>query len=142
MDGEGAAFALCALFHYGATIEHCMQEWAPDDLFLKELYGAYGEEHEAANADYVSQTPWSCWLLRFGEAVRTDIRQAWREHKDEMAVLATHFSTATYFFNLRLHVYPVTIRERSSILWNGCQRAAGGRRWRPDAESPSKAAEK
>ena len=63
-----------------------MQEWAPDDLFLKELYGAYREEHEAANADYVSQTPWSYGCYASGEAVRTDIRQAWREHKDEMAV--------------------------------------------------------
>ena len=58
---------------YGATIEHCMQEWAPDDLFLKELYGAYREEHEAADADYVSQTPWSYGCYASGEAVRTDI---------------------------------------------------------------------
>ena len=113
---------------YGATIEHCMQEWAPDDLFLKELYGAYREEHEAANADHVSQTPWSYGCYASGEAVRTDIRQAWREHKDEMAAFGNPFQYSNLFFNLRLRVYPVTIRERSSILWNGCRRAlrAGG----------------
>ena len=103
-------------------------EGAPDDLFLKELYGAYREEHEAANADHVSQTPWSYGCYASGEAVRTDIRQAWREHKDEMAAFGNPFQYSNLFFNLRLRVYPVTIRERSSILWNGCRRAlrAGG----------------
>ena len=45
-----------------------------------------------------------------------------------MAAFGNPFQYSNLFFNLRLRVYPVTIRERSSILWNGCRRAlrAGG----------------
>ena len=40
-----------------------------------------------------------------------------------MAVFGNPFQYSNLFFNLRLHVYPVTIREHSSILWNGCRSA-------------------
>lgn len=109
---------------YGRVIEQCMKNWLPEgEKEFHELYADYCVEHEAANADGVSKTPWTYDNYYTGEKVRLDIRNAYRKNNDIMFAYDDPFAYSNMFYNLRLGVYHVSLRDKLNIWAEGCRRA-------------------
>ena len=70
---------------YGASAEHCMEQWLPDKTHLfYELYAEYGKKHNANNADHVSATPWSYACYRDGRPISNKLRVRYRQNEKVM----------------------------------------------------------
>ena len=109
---------------YGALMEQCMRNWLPEgEKEYHTLYAEYCAEHEAANADGVSKTPWTYDRYLSGETIRTDIRTAYRKTNEVRWAYPDPFTYSNMFFNLRLNVYPISFSDKLHIWSDGCRRA-------------------